>query len=167
MSYSVQELIQYFQLQPHPEGGSYKETYRSKEFIAHAALPKKFKDSRNYSTAIYFLLEQGNFSAFHRIQSDECWHFYAGGRLNIYVIHVNGTLQTIHLGNDIKNDETFQFVVPAGSWFAAEPARNTLFSFVGCTVAPGFDFEDIELAKTEELIPQYPQYTELIKRLTR
>jgi predicted cupin superfamily sugar epimerase len=167
MNHSAQELIRYFQLQPHPEGGYYRETYRSKEFIAHAALPKKFKDSRNYSTAIYFLLEQGDFSAFHRIQSDECWHFYAGGRLDIYVIHVNGTSQTIRLGNDIRNDETFQFVVPAGSWFAAEPAKETAFSFVGCTVAPGFDFKDFEIAKTEDLIPQYPQHAELIRRLTR
>jgi predicted cupin superfamily sugar epimerase len=167
MNYSPEELIRYFQLQPHPEGGYYRETYRSKEFIAHAALPKKFKDSRNYSTAIYFLLEQGDFSVFHSIQSDECWHFYAGGRLDIYVIHVNGTLQTVHLGNDIKNNETFQFVVPAGSWFATEPAKEATFCFVGCTVAPGFDFEDFEIAKTEELIPQYPQHAELIKRLTR
>src|SRR5690242_14976816 len=118
---NLRELIEYYQLQPHPEGGYYKETYRSKEFIPHAALPKKFKDARSYSTAIYFLLDEGNFSAFHRIQSDECWHFYTGGRLNIYVIHLNGTLQTIHLGADIKNDEIFQFVVPAGCWFASEP----------------------------------------------
>src|SRR5215831_1344544 len=114
MNYSARDLIQYYQLQPHPEGGHYRETYRSKEFIPHAALPRKFKDSRNYSTAIYFLLEQGNFSAFHRIQSDECWHFYAGGRLNIYVIDANGALQIVHLGSEITKDETFQFVVPAG-----------------------------------------------------
>ena len=167
MHYTADELIQYYGLQQHPEGGHYKETYRSREFIPHAALPKKFKDSRNYATAIYFLLERGSFSAFHRIKSDECWHFYAGGRLNIYVIHLNGELETIFLGNDIANGETFQSVVPAGSWFASEPAINTLFSFVGCTVAPGFDFEDFELAKAEELILQYPQHTDLIKRLTR
>jgi hypothetical protein len=167
MHAAVYELIQHYELKPHPEGGYYKETYRSKDVIPHAALPKKFKDSRNYSTAIYFLLEQGNFSAFHRIQSDECWHFYAGGRLHIHVIHENGHLETIHLGADTKNGETFQFVVPGGCWFAAEPATGTIFSFVGCTVAPGFDFSDFELANASALISEYPGNEELIRHLTR
>src|SRR5271155_1623169 len=144
--YTPQQLIQQFNMLPHPEGGYYKETYRSKESIHQNALPIRFFGDRNFSTAIYFLLEKGNFSAFHKIQSDECWHFYSGQTLNIYVIHQNGELEIIKLGNDVSNNETFQYVVPAGCWFASEPAENAAYSFVGCTVAPGFDFADFTLA---------------------
>ena len=102
----VKDLIARFNLLPHPEGGYYRENYRAIESIPRIALPKRFKGDRNYSTAIYFLLEQGNYSAFHRIQSDECWHFYAGACLVIYVIHLNGRLETIRLGADFSNGES-------------------------------------------------------------
>jgi predicted cupin superfamily sugar epimerase len=161
------KLVQQFSMLPHPEGGFYKETYRCAEIIPQQALARKFSGSRNISTAIYFLLEQGNFSGFHKIKSDECWHFYAGEVLYIYVIHINGHFETIKLGNDIAQSQTFQYVVPAGCWFASEPAPNTSFSFVGCTVAPGFDFLDFELAKADELVKVYPQYKDIIKRLCR
>ncbi len=164
---TVQQLIKQFQLQPHPEGGYYKETYRSPEIIPDQILSRQFKGDRAYSTAIYFLLEQGNFSAFHRIESDEVWHFYAGQTLLIHVIHINGKFETIKLGSNIENGESFQYAVPARSWFASEPATDTDFSFVGCTVSPGFDFDDFELAKAEELAKQFPQQEELIKRLCR
>ncbi|CAN5751677.1 hypothetical protein BH10BAC2_BH10BAC2_07080 [soil metagenome] len=165
--YIAEDFIKYYHLLPHPEGGFYKEEYRSVEFILHKNLPERFRDDRHFSTAIYFLLQQGNFSAFHRIKSDECWHFYAGGRMHIHIINEEGSLTTIHLGADILSGEKFQFVVPAGCWFASETAQGTSFSFVGCTVAPGFHFEDFELAKGDELIKAYPQHKELIDRLTR
>lgn len=164
---NVQELVHQFNLQPHPEGGFYKETYRSPEIIPQQFLSKQFKGDRAYSTAIYFLLEQENFSAFHKIESDELWHFYAGQTLLVHIIHLNGKLETIKLGNDFLNGEQFQFAVPARCWFASEPAPHSSFSFVGCTVAPGFDFDDFELAKAEELTKQFPQHEELIKRLCR
>jgi predicted cupin superfamily sugar epimerase len=167
MDNSVTEYIEYFHLQPHPEGGYYRETYRSQEFISFDALSKRFTGARNFSTAIYFLLEKENFSAFHRLQSDECWHFYYGDPLCIYIIRLNGELETVYLGSNIKNNESFQCVVPAACWFAAKPAENSLFCFVGCTIAPGFDFADFELAKGDELITLYPQHKSLIKRLTR
>jgi predicted cupin superfamily sugar epimerase len=107
------------------------------------------------------LLEKGNFSAFHKIKSDECWHFYAGEALLIYVIHSTGNLEIIRLGKHIEMGETFQYVVPANCWFASEPATNTNFSFVGCTVSPGFNFADFELANTNELIQQFPQHKNL------
>ncbi|MBS1579205.1 MAG: cupin domain-containing protein [Bacteroidetes bacterium] len=163
----VKTLIQQFQLLPHPEGGYYKETYRSNGEIAQTALPSSFSGNRNFSTAIYFLLEKGNFSAFHKIKSDECWHFYAGQTLLVHIINEVGILQTIKLGNNILDNETFQFVVPANCWFASEPALNTEYSFVGCTVSPGFDFLDFELAKATELIALYPQHKEIIKRMCR
>lgn len=164
---SVQQLISHYHLQPHPEGGYYKEIYRSVGIIPKAAMAKGFNGARNWSTAIYFLLEKGNFSGFHRIKSDECWHFYAGETLLIYVIQLNGSLQIIKLGSDILNGEIFQFVVPANCWFASIPAENSMYSFVGCTVAPGFDFEDFELAETKTLTKLYPQHKDIIKKLTR
>src|SRR5512140_3425383 len=97
----AQQLIQQYALQPHPEGGWYKETYKSAELIQASALPARFVGARAFSTAIYFLLEQGNFSAFHRIKSDECWHFHAGDPLDVYILRQDGILDVIHLGSDI------------------------------------------------------------------
>ena len=119
------------------------------------------------ATAIYFLLEKNNFSAFHRIKSDECWHFYTGDSLLIHVLNVEGEYQLIKLGADILKGEVFQAVVPAGAWFASETNDNGLYSFVGCTVAPGFDFADFELASAEQLTADFPTQEQLIKRLCR
>lgn len=164
---TVQQLIQQYNLQPHPEGGWYKETYKSDEYISGSTLPERFGGSRVFSTAIYFLLEQGNFSAFHRIKSDECWHFYAGDPLVVYVMQLNGRLDIIHLGNDIEKGQVFQFVVPANCWFASRPAPGSTFCFVGCTVAPGFDFTDFELAKASSLTALFPQHRAIIEELCR
>ncbi len=164
---TAKDLIDQFQMLPHPEGGWYKENYRSAEQISANDLPERFSESRPISTAIYFLMEQGNFSAFHKIKSDECWHFYAGQTLLIYIIDNNGTLEIVKLGNNIDNEACFQFVVPANCWFASRPANESLFSFVGCTVAPGFDFNDFKLAKATELIELYPNHTDIIKSLCR
>lgn len=159
-------FIEHLQLKPHPEGGFFKETYRSSGIIPLKCLPE-FSGDRHYSTAIYFLLEQGNFSAFHRIKSDECWHFYEGGTLFIHIIDEGGNYSCIRLGRKIDEGEAFQFVVPAGCWFASETAPGTSFTLVGCTVAPGFDFADFEMANGEELSKQYPQHEPIIKRLCR
>lgn len=167
MPTTVQTLIQQFGLLPHPEGGYYRETYRSTESVAHGALPARFGGERSFATAIYFLLEKGNFSAFHRIRSDECWHFYAGQTLWVHLIHSDGKWETVHLGNDWQNGETFQYVVPAGCWFSSEPAQGSAYSLVGCTVAPGFDFADFELADGDALALAYPQHREEIRRLCR
>ena len=160
-------LIQQYALQEHPEGGWYKETYRSHEFIPHHDLPARFNGSRSFSTAIYFLLEKGNFSAFHRIKSDECWHFYAGDPLDVFVINTDGKLNIIEIGNDISKGQLFQFVVPAECWFASRPAAGSDFSFVGCTVSPGFDFADFELANAGTLVALYPKHEMLVRELCR
>jgi predicted cupin superfamily sugar epimerase len=162
-----QQLIQQFNLQPHPEGGWYKETYKRTELLPRAALPQRFTGDRSFSTAIYFLLEQGNFSAFHKIKSDECWHFYAGEPLAVYIIDLQGALNIIELGNDINKGQVFQYVVPANCWFASRPAAESNFCFVGCTVAPGFDFEDFDLADVNELSKLYPQHRDIIHELCR
>ena len=165
MNLIVQQLIQFYQLLPHPEGGYYKETYRSSEFIPLNSLPERFTGERNFSTAIYFLLVENSFSAFHRIQSDECWHFYTGDSVDIHVLHPNGNYQLIKLGNNIEIGEQYQAVVPAGAWFASKTNGN--YSLVGCTVSPGFDFADFELANTLELASQFPAQVSLIKSFCR
>ncbi len=167
MNYTAAYFVQKFSMIEHPEGGWYKETYRSSEGISESALPDRFSGNRNFSTAIYFLVEGHQFSSFHRIKSDELWHFYAGGRLNIYVINLNGELEIIRLGSNLENGEVFQSVVKAGCWFASKPANENSFSLVGCTVSPGFDFSDFELATREQLSKLYPKQTEVINSLCR
>src|SRR5688572_7397541 len=119
---NAQFYITQLNLLPHPEGGYFKETYRAHEEIPLNGLPGRFGGPRSFSTAIYYLLEQGDYSAFHRIKSDECWHFYAGQTLLIHVIENDGKYYCVRLGDNISEGETFQFVVPAGAWFASEPA---------------------------------------------
>ena len=162
-----QELIEEYKLTPHPEGGYYRECYRSETIIPQSALPKGFKGDRASATAIYFLLEQGNFSAFHRIKSDESWHFYCGDPLHVYVIDKGGDLITFTLGSNIKLGQYFNFTVPANCWFASRPLKESSFSFVGCTVAPGFDFEEFELAKANELCKEFPQHESIIREMCR
>jgi predicted cupin superfamily sugar epimerase len=163
----VQHLIDFYNLLPHPEGGFYRQTYKSSMSIDGDYLSNDFQGERAISTAIYFLLNGTNFSAFHRIKSDELWHFYAGDALNIYVIDEEGNFEIIKLGNNYLNGESFQAVVYAGSWFASAPVNKDGFSFVGCTVAPGFDFKDFELAERNNLIALYPKYKYTIAALTR
>ena len=158
--------IDHLHLKPHPEGGYYIETYRSAEIIPGAAL-RKFEGDRNYSTAIYYLLEQGDHSAFHRIKSDECWHHYAGDTLLIHLLYNDGKYACIKLGSAINEGEVFQFVVPANTWFAAECAEKTSFVLTGCTVAPGFDFADFEMADKELLLHEFPEYSSAIIKLCR
>lgn len=162
-----QQLIARYDLEPHPEGGWYRQTYQCNERIAKDALPARFGGERSFSTAIFFLLTPGNFSAFHRIKSDECWHFYAGGPLEVMVLAADGTLSITTLGQDIGKGQLFQYIVPANSWFASRPATGSAYCLVGCTVAPGFDFADFELAVADELMRQYPEHKELIRELTR
>lgn len=165
--HTIETLISALQLQPHPEGGWYAETYRSTGIIKEDVLPANFGGDRSYSTAIYFLLPAGTFSAFHRIQSDECWHFYEGQPLHIYVLHHDRTPEVIKLGSDLLNGETFQAMVPAGCWFASRPATDSGYALVGCTVAPGFDFADFEMADADALAKEYPQQESLIRELCR
>lgn len=163
---NVQELIEQLELSRHPEGGWFRETYRSNETVSAASLPERFGGSRAFSTAIYYLLEFGDMSAMHRIKADEIWHFYAGTALLIHCISAAGSYQLLRLGADPAAGERFQVVVPAGCWFGAEPVAQG-FALVGCTVAPGFDFADFEMADAGQLCERYPQHVELIMRMSR
>lgn len=158
--------IKKLKLEPHPEGGYFRQTYKSDLLIAREALPG-FSGARAASTAIYFLLEGENFSAFHRLRSDELWHFYAGSPLAVHVIEPAGSYSSILLGSNPEAGQTFQAVVRAGCWFASHVADWKSWALVGCTVAPGFEFADFEMAKREELSAQYPQHGEMIWGLTR
>lgn len=163
----VKYYIDKLQLLPHPEGGYYREIYRAGEMILADNLPGRYTGNRNVSTSIYFLLSERDFSAFHRLNSDELWHFYDGSPVKISIIDEQGGFSEILLGKNINNGEEFQAVVKKNCWFASELADKTSYALVGCTVAPGFDFQDFEMAKCDELLKLYPQYTQIIKRLCR
>jgi len=158
MKLSSLKIINTLGLLPHPEGGYFKETYRSAGVIP--AL------QRNYATAIYYLLVNGDKSHLHRIKQDEMWHFYLGGSLRFCMISPEGEYREVTLGQDILNGELLQYVVPAGWWFGATPAEGAEWSLVSCTVAPGFDFADFEMANRENLIAQFPHLEAFIREFT-
>ncbi len=164
MVFSASYWIDKLGLTRHVEGGSFKEVYRSPLII-----PTSFEETdhrRNASTSIYFLLEAGQFSAFHRILSDEIWHFYSGNCLVIYEIEAEGVLTEHRLGNRPDKGEEFQCVIRAGNWFASRIEEGGTFALCGCTVAPGFDFRDFELADRIKLSALFPQHEKLISELT-
>ncbi|HEY8936822.1 MAG TPA: cupin domain-containing protein [Cyclobacteriaceae bacterium] len=162
----VHYWIEQLALLPHPEGGYYKETYRSREEINSELLPKRFSGSRNFSTAIYFLLPSEGRSLFHRIKSDELWHFHKGSSLFIYVLSDSGI--KIHvLGDNPVKGESLQVVIPANTWFGAKVNESDSYTLAGCTVAPGFDFNDFELASRDELLNEFPALKEVIIQLTK
>lgn len=109
--------IEKLNLRPHPEGGFFKETYKSLEFIAKGALPDCYTGNRSFSTAIYFLLDKDDFSAFHRIKQDELWHFYDGTSITIHIIDQNTTYSTQKLGLNLDKKERPQVIVKAGCFF--------------------------------------------------
>lgn len=137
-------------LAPHPEGGYFRETYRSA-----------------FSTAIYFLLPGDRVSALHRIKSDELWHFHAGSGLVLSIIHPSARLEQVALGPHVDDGETLQAVVPAGAWFGAAVNDRASYALVGCTVAPPFEFADFELGERARLLVLYPQHRAVIECLTR
>jgi predicted cupin superfamily sugar epimerase len=159
--------IQKLGLARHPEGGYFREIYRSSEGIPRKGLPDRYDGPRFFSTSMYYLLSGEEVSYFHRLKSDEIWHFYRGSFLSLYVISPEGRLGEIQIGSDIEAGQVFQTVIPAGHWFAASVGEPDSYSLVGCTVAPGFDFRDFELGQRNELLAVYPQHQAIIKKLTR
>lgn len=164
MNEKAKEYIQKLQLKKHPEGGYYREVYRAAEMFYIDAPPKALK--RNASTSIYFLLEGKQVSKFHRLKSDEQWHFYDGSSIKIYVIDEKGKLKEYLLGNKITDGNLFQLVIKKNNWFAAELINKRGFALIGCTVSPGFDFNDFELADKKSMIEKFPLHSDLIDRLT-
>jgi hypothetical protein len=154
-------------LQPHPEGGYFRETYRAGAEIPGNVLSDAYNGSRNTATSIYFMLEGGDFSSFHRLKSDELWYFHLGSAINIFLIDSHGHLSVKTLGADIPGGEQLQLIIPAGTIFGAEVKEASGWTLAGCMVSPGFDFEDFELLKRDSLVSSFPQHQAIISRLTR
>ena len=167
MDYAAEKIVSKLNLEPHPEGGYFRETYRSAHEIPGVNLDDRYTGGRNLSTCIYFLLTSDNFSAFHRINQDEIWHFYLGAPLRLHVITHEGEYFNLLIGNDISKGQTPQYVVNGGNWFAAEVVDRNAYSLIGCTVSPGFDYRDFELASRSYLQERFPKFKEVILRLTR
>ncbi len=167
MHKKAEEYINRLQLSPHPEGGYYKEIYRAGEIYQAEHLPGRYTKSRVFSTSIYFMLEGSQVSNLHRLKSDEIWHFYDGSGVIIYGIAEDGRITEILLGNNIDNGELPQAVIREGTWFCAEVADKSSYSLIGCTVSPGFEFEDFELGEREKLLKQFPAHEKIIKKFTK
>ncbi|GAB5416416.1 MAG: cupin domain-containing protein [Crocinitomicaceae bacterium] len=165
--YSKEQLVKLLDLQPHPEGGFFKETYRSEHSIPNAVLAGKHEGDRSYGTGIYFILTSDTFSAFHRIEQDELWFFHLGSAIELHMISPDGNYSKHLIGNDIVNGEHPQFVVPATYWFAARVVEENDYSFFSCTVSPGFDFRDFILPSKKELTLLFPQHEAIIAQFTR
>lgn len=167
MSRSAEYWIRTLSLQPHPEGGCFRETWRSAEHVTADGLPGRFAGPRSLGTSIYYLLRSGERSDLHRLRADEVWHFHDGGGLRLQLITPAGEHVELKLGLDAAAGETPQVVVPNGSWFAAEPAPGTEWVLVGCSVAPGFEYGDFEMGDREDLLARHPRHHELVSRFTK
>ena len=163
---SAEQWIETLQMKRHPEGGWFREVYRADESIPQTSLPSRFSGDRDFSTAIYFLLQGTEFSALHRIRQDELWHFYDGSSLTIHVIDSTSSYSAIQLGRSLQANERPMAVVRAGCLFGATVDDDGSYALVGCTVAPGFDFADFEMPARGELVEQYPQHQAIIRKLT-
>ncbi|RMF76269.1 MAG: cupin domain-containing protein [Acidobacteria bacterium] len=157
-------FIEALGLARHPEGGWYRETWRAAARAPVAALDGA---ERSLGTAIVYLLEGGDFSAFHRVRSDELWCFHAGDPLELFVLDEGGGLVRVVLGAGAARGESFQHLVPAGCWQAARVAAGGAFAVLGCVVVPGFEFDDFELADRRDLAARFPEHAALIGELTR
>jgi uncharacterized protein len=163
---SARELIAKLNLARHPEGGHFRETYRSSEVARIDIERYGFTGQRNLCTSIYFLLSSGERSLLHKIKSDEIWNFHQGSSLSIYVFY-SDKMSVLKLGSNPGAGERFQVVVPAGAWFGAIVDQPDSFTLAGCTVSPGFDFEDFELAKRSDMLEKYPSFKTEIELLTK
>jgi len=165
---TADEIRKVLKLQPHPaEGGYFVETYRSQYLLAPDALPQGYPRARSVSTAIYYLLTPDNFSAMHRLRGDEIFHFYLGDPVELLQLRADGVCEVITLGQDIAAGMHLQHVVPAGAWQGARLAGGGKYALLGTTVAPGFDFQDFEVGERNSLMAEFPQYANLIRKLTR
>jgi predicted cupin superfamily sugar epimerase len=164
---SAEEIIRQLNLKPLPgEGGFYRETYRSAEKIPREALPGRYGTEKSFSTAIYYLLTPGTSSAFHRLPADEIFHFYLGDPVLMLKLHPDRRAEEIILGREIDKGQFVQTIVPANTWQGCLLREGGSFALLGTTVAPGFDFSDYETGDRETLLKKYPEYKELIEKLT-
>ncbi len=155
-------------LEPHPrEGGWFAETWRAAERIPAAALSGRYSGARSSGTAIYYLLEPGNYSEMHRLASDEVFHFYLGDAVEMLRLFPDGRGERVVLGQDLADGEFVQTVVPQGVWQGARLVEGGRFALLGCTVSPGFDYADYESGSRAELVRGWPEWAGLVEALTR
>ncbi len=156
-------------LEPHPEGGWYRETYRSEGSYGFDA-SSPFGSPRSFATSIHYLLQRGDRSRLHRIHSDEQWYFHAGSPLDVHAFPESGEPSRFTLGDDPDAAQTLHSWVPAGSWFGAclseQSAEQDAYALVSCVVAPGFDFRDFSFAGRQELIQAFPGHARIIEKLS-
>lgn len=165
---TAKEIIEYLGLVPLPiEGGYYKVTYTSDDILSEEMLPNRYKSERALSNAIYYLLEPGTFSALHRLESDEIWHFYAGDPVELSHIHPDGQSETVILGSDVLGDENPQVPVRRGTWMGAKLVDGGQYALLGTTMAPGYEEADFEIGDRTALLEEFPSHGDLIKSLTR
>jgi hypothetical protein len=157
----VKKLVDHYKMEQHPEGGWFKETYRSNAQTLNAN-----DHERDLLTSIYFLLTDKNCSKFHSIQSDELWYYHSGSGFTVHCISPKGKYYTLKIGPDYESGEVFQAVVPKGTIFGSTIEKKDSYALVGCAVAPGFDFIDFKLYSRIELLEKYPQHNDIINRLT-
>ncbi len=166
MDEEVKRIIERFGMKPHPEGGYFREVYRSTVEVQHPKIPGGHRKQRRCSSLIYYLLQEQQFSAFHRVRwTDEIWHLYAGGPLELHVIDDVDRHTTRLLTTDLIESEP-TMLVDAGNWQAARLAPGARWAFGGCTVSPGFEYDDFEMPPRQELITSYPQHAAIIRELT-
>lgn len=164
---TAKDLIDFLHLQPHPrEGGYFRETYRSAEKAPVGGLPDRYGSARAHGTAIYYLLTPSTFSALHRLQSDEIFHFYLGDPVRMLQLGPLGQAREIVLGSRVLEGQQLQVVAPRGVWQGSRLEPGGAFALLGCTVAPGFDYADYEHGRRSELLHQFPQAAALIRELT-
>ncbi len=164
---TAEELIRFLHLQPHPkEGGFFRETYRAAEKVDASSLPPRYGSARNLSTAIYYLLTPGTFSALHRLASDEVFHFYLGNSVRMLQLNPDDTGRTLVLGPDLRAAQELQVLVPRGVWQGSLLEPGGKFALLGCTVAPGFDYADYEGGRSQDLVARYPDFADWIAKLT-
>lgn len=160
-----EQIIHQLGLKPHPrEKGFFVETYRSHEKLTWESLPARYDGARPFCTAIYFLLTQDGFSELHRLKSDEIFHFYSGSPAELLLLPANGKGEVLRLGTDLEKGERPQIVIPAGWWQGMKTTGE--YTLLGCTVSPGFEYQDYEQGTREVLIKQYPQFSDKIIQLT-
>lgn len=156
--------IQHLDLKPHPEGGFYKEEYRSSVEIPHKDLPVGYKSARKIATSIYYLLRSEDISKLHRLRSDELWYYHAGSPISVVYIDAEGKKHKNILGGRPDKAEKLSMLIPGGCIFCAEVPQKESYSLVSCVVAPGFEFEDFEMFDKDDLLQAYPNHAELIEK---
>jgi predicted cupin superfamily sugar epimerase len=156
-------------LVPHPrEGGWYVRTHEASERVeASAFVDGRYASGRLTGTAIYYLLEVGTFSEMHRLRSDEVFHFYLGDAAEMVQLLPDGGGRRVVIGTDLAAGERPQVVVERGVWQGSRLVQGGAWALLGCTVSPGFEFEDYETGQREELIARWPEFREMIVGLTK